>query len=328
VRIIVAATYVPFLDEGGAHIADDLGRELVERGFRSDVVKLPFAAERTAAAEQMLGLRLLDLSEASGEPIDRLVAVGSPCQALRHPNKSAWLLRVPNDTPDSPERASDELYLRECKKVFAHSRHAAAQLRRRHGLDVEALYPPPPRGGFCSGPLGEYLFLPGPVRPARRQALAVEAMKLTGQPIRLVVGGAADADSYLTELREKARLAGLASRVEFTGVLSDEQEAALASECRGVLDLAYGEEADGRAVLAGFQSAKPVVTLADSISGAELVEHGVNGLVPAPDAWALAEAVQGLFTDPAAARRMGEAGRATLDRCRIDWDHVIESLIS
>ena len=145
VRIIVASAFVPFLEDDSALIVDDLGAELAARGFQTDVVKLPFALTPAHLAEQVLGLRLLDLSESSGDRIDRLIAVGARCCALRHPNKTAWFLHPPEDRPtDDAGSVPDELYLRECKKVFAPSSLAAEQLQRSHGIEAQLLSPPPP----------------------------------------------------------------------------------------------------------------------------------------------------------------------------------------
>ena len=144
-RIIVASTFVPFLEDDGALSLDDLGAELTARGHQADVVKLPLALTHARLAEQMLGLRLLDLSESSGDRIDRLIAVGAPCCALRHPHKSAWLLHPPEDRwADDAGAVPEKLYLHECKKVFALSPLVAEQLQQSHGIEARLLSPPPP----------------------------------------------------------------------------------------------------------------------------------------------------------------------------------------
>ena len=51
---------------------------------------------------------------------DRVVAVGAPCYALRHPAKSAWFLHTAEDGAPSDDavRRSDALYPRECKTTL------------------------------------------------------------------------------------------------------------------------------------------------------------------------------------------------------------------
>ncbi len=142
-RVVIAAAYVPFLEDDGLRVVEDLERELAARGHRADTVKLPFAPANTA--EQTLGLRLLDLSESSGDRIDRLIAVGAPICALRHPHKTAWLLNSPeNRAPADAATISHNFYLHECKKVFAVSPSVAEEIKQVHGKEAPVLRPPPP----------------------------------------------------------------------------------------------------------------------------------------------------------------------------------------
>jgi glycosyltransferase involved in cell wall biosynthesis len=80
--------------------------------------------------------------------------------------------------------------------------------------------------------------------------------------------------------------------------------------------------------LEAFHSAKPVLTFTDSGGVLDFVEHGHNGLVQEPTPEALAEGLEQLWADRVRARDMGRAARETLGRKRIDWDHVLETLLS
>src|SRR5207244_3719828 len=73
VRIVLASTYVPFREGGGTRLVESLRRELAARGFETEVALIPFDPAWRAVPEQTLALRLLDLSEASGDRIDRLI---------------------------------------------------------------------------------------------------------------------------------------------------------------------------------------------------------------------------------------------------------------
>jgi glycosyltransferase involved in cell wall biosynthesis len=67
-----------------------------------------------------------------------------------------------------------------------------------------------------------------------------------------------------------------------------------------------------------------VITATDSGGTAELVTHGVTGLVAEPSPEALAAAIDELWSDRRAARRMGAAG---LERARrVTWDAVVAEL--
>jgi glycosyltransferase involved in cell wall biosynthesis len=348
VRIVIASTYVPFIDGGGVKIVDDLERELTARGFRTDTVRIPFHQFWLDVPEQTLALRLFDLTESSGDPIDRLITVRTPAHALRHPNKVTWFLHHHREAydlwgtpwggmPDTEEgrryrdmiHHSDDIYLRECGKVFTISRAVADRIKQFNGLDADGvLYPPLPRDtAFRPGEFGDYFFYPSRITPVKRQWLAIEAMKYTRPDVRLVLSGAADVDSYFDTLQRQVRQDGLGGRVEFTGWLTEDRKAELLAGCCGVLFPPHQEDY-GYVTLEALQSGKPVITLADSGGALELVEDGVNGLVAEPEPKALAAAMDRLWVDRAEGRRMGEAARETPRRLRIDWDHVIESLTS
>jgi len=68
------------------------------------------------------------------------------------------------------------------------------------------------------------------------------------------------------------------------------------------------------------------VTATDSGGTNEFVVDGVNGFSVAPEADAIADAINALARDRARAASMGDAG---FDRARtVTWDGVIEKLVS
>jgi hypothetical protein len=94
-------------------IVDGLAREMARRGVSVEIARIPFLSSWRDMPAQTLALRLLNLTETAGEPIDRLVAIRYPSFALRHPNKVAWFIHhhrgaydlwgtgfqdIPNDT--------------------------------------------------------------------------------------------------------------------------------------------------------------------------------------------------------------------------------------
>jgi glycosyltransferase involved in cell wall biosynthesis len=348
-RVLIASTYVPFIKGGGTKIVEDLHRELNARGFEADTVNLPFYSAWPAIPEQTLGLRLLDLSETSGNRIDRLITIRYPSYALRHPNKVAWFIHhhreaydlwgtpwsgMPDNEVGNHYREmmfrSDKLYLGECRKVFTNSKVVAGRLKKFNDLTADGvLYPPLPDDGlFRPGPYGDYLFYPSRLTPIKRQKLAIEAVALAHPDLRLVIGGTADVPAYEAELHAMVRDLDLVGRVTFTGWISEERKAELMAGCRAALYLAYDEDSYGYVTLEAFHSAKAVVTLTDSGGSLEVIEDGHNGLVCAPDARALADALDRLWKDAPDAERIGRNALGTLRRYRIDWDNVVENLTS
>lgn len=85
------------------------------------------------------------------------------------------------------------------------------------------------------------------------------------------------------------------------------------------------DEDYGLVTLEAFLARKPVVTASDSGGTLEFVEDGVSGVICAPEADAVADALNRLVADRGLAASLGEAG---YERARhITWDIVIEKLV-
>jgi glycosyltransferase involved in cell wall biosynthesis len=81
----------------------------------------------------------------------------------------------------------------------------------------------------------------------------------------------------------------------------------------------------GYVTVEAMLSGRPVVTTADAGGPLEFVADGESGLVAAPDAEALGEALARVRDSPAARlREMGEEGRRRV--ATIGWDHVLDRL--
>jgi glycosyltransferase involved in cell wall biosynthesis len=224
-------------------------------------------------------------------------------------------------------RRGDDLYLRECRKIFTISRTVAKRVSEFNSLDVDdVLYPPLPRTHpFRAGPFGDYLYYPSRIAPIKRQALAVEALKYTDPGVRLVISGAPEMDLYGRQLLELIEQEGLEDRVQLTGWVSETEKAEWMAGCCGVVFIPFDEDY-GYVTIEAFWASKPVLTLTDSGGSLELVADGVNGFVAEPDPRALAKAMDQLWHNRRRAQDLGRGGQQALRVNRIDWDHVIEKL--
>jgi glycosyltransferase involved in cell wall biosynthesis len=111
---------------------------------------------------------------------------------------------------------------------------------------------------------------------------------------------------YFAELQKLVRELGIAERFQFAGGMSDARDHL---ERADVFVLPSRSEGFSNAILEAMACSLPVV--ATEVGGnAEAVLDGVNGYIVAPgDPVALAQRIGQLAGDPAAARRMGAAGR-------------------
>jgi glycosyltransferase involved in cell wall biosynthesis len=349
VRILIASTYVPFIRGGGTKIVDDLRAELLARGHDTDTALIPLYSDWTKVPDQTAAIRLLDVTESCGNRIDRLITVRYPAYALRHPNKVAWFIHHHRDAydlwgtpwggmPDTPDgrhhrdlmRRSDDLYLRECRKVFTNSQVVADRVRKFNRLEPHGvLYPPLPSGHpFRPGPFGDYLLYTSRLNPIKRQDLAVQALAFADPRVKLVIAGTADSPAFEAGFRERVAASGAADRVTLTGWVSEEKKAELLAGCCGALYLAHDEDSYGYTTLEAFHAHKPVVTTTDSGGCLEVIRDGRNGLVCEPTPEALGAAMTRLWKDRAEGERMGHAAHATIDSAGIHWDAVIRGLLS
>jgi hypothetical protein len=163
--VLVCAVQAPFITGGAEILVRELGHNLARRGFRVDVVNVPFKWYPVSElVRQALAWRLLDVTESNGTPVDLVIPTKFPSYLVRHPHKVAWLFHQHREAydlhgteygsfgpEDEPTRQSihamDDAGLGECRRIFTISRNVADRLTRYNGLAGEALYPPPQQVG-------------------------------------------------------------------------------------------------------------------------------------------------------------------------------------
>jgi glycosyltransferase involved in cell wall biosynthesis len=338
-RIVVAAPQVPFVRGGAELMADDLVAALRERGHDAEIVTLPFKwYPGTRVLDQAFLWRLVDLTEADGRPIDRVIATKFPAYCVRHPNKVAWVLHQFRQAYDydrtelgqfdeSPEdRATlraiarlDAVSLGEARKVFATSRNVAARLKRFNGIDSEVLPHPPQTLAYRESEPEGYVLSVNRLDRAKRIDLLVEAAKREPS-LRIVIAGEGPDRERLERLAT-----GLNGQVEFVGRVDDHRLVDLYARCLAVY-YAPVDEDFGMVPYEAFLSAKPVVTAVDAGGPLEVVHDRQTGVVVEPDAAALAQACAYLATHVDEAKAWGRAGREIA--ARVTWDACVDALLS
>jgi glycosyltransferase involved in cell wall biosynthesis len=340
-RILVAGAQVPFVRGGAEWHMEALVRSLRERGFEADSVSLPFQWDpREAALRSALAWRLVDVERAGGRPVDLLIATRFPTYAARHPLKVLWLFHPFrqaydlhdagidgfSDTPEGRELrehvvALDTRALKECRRLYTTSRTNADRLRRYNGLEAEVLRLPLLDVGLYRSEAPERFVLSvGRLDRLKRTELFVRAAARLPAGARAVVVGDGPDRAVLEALAAAPDLAG---RVEFLGRVDDARLRDLYARA-GAVFYAPHDEDYGLVTLEAMQSRRPVVTTRDAGGPLEFVAHGETGLVTDSDPAAIGAALASLIEDPAAARRLGEAGFESVRG--LSWDTVIEAL--
>ena len=341
-NVLVCGVQTPYVTGGAEILVGDLKHQLAARGYKVDVVNVPFRAYPPAEIpRQALAWRLLDLTESWGERVDLVIPTKFPSWLVRHPRKAAWILHQHREAydllgtrfcafTDSPEdrrvvdtiRAMDAAGLGECRSLHTISRNVAQRLARFNGLAAETLYPPPRHiGRYRSGPYGDFFFYAGRLEPIKRVDLLLDALARTRSGLRLKIAGSGP---HERGLREQARRLSLDGRVDFLGFVSDEELIELYAGCRAAVYTPLNEDY-GYVTVEAFLSGRPVLTSSDSGGPLEFVSDGESGIVAAPEAQALGDGLDRLAgMSEARLRELGEEGRRRV--APIGWERVVDAL--
>lgn len=343
--MLVVNTQAPFVHGGAEYHADNLLASLRDAGHEADLVRIPFNWNPPRRIlDQILAVRLLDITESFGQKVDLVIGLKFPAYCIKHPNKVLWILHqhrlayeqwkpgamgedvaIGNNIRESIIRA-DNTYIPEARKVFANSRTVAERLQKFNGIDAEVLYHPPPHVDLLEpGAYGDYVFFPSRLAEIKRQHLAVEAMRHVKSGVRLVLAGPPESEEYAARLRSMVEAYRLEGQVEILGRISEEQKRALYAGALGVLYVPQDEDY-GYVTLEGMHCAKAVITCEDSAGPLEFVSDRETGLVRPPDPKAVADAVDTLGADKPLAERMGRQGFDLMRDLGMSWAHVVEAL--
>lgn len=346
-RIVISTVHVPFISGGAETHALSLKNALIAKGHEAEIISIPFKwypPERIH--EHVLACRLLDLSEANGLKIDQVIGLKFPAYHVRHHNKVNWIIhqfrtafemwgsehcdlshsptgKAVRDSINSIERS----LLPEAKKLFANSKNVSSRLKKYCDLDAVPLYHPPQNHeSFHSGEYGDYLFFPSRINKWKRQDLAVRALALCKQPVKLKISGSADTPADLEDLNQLITSLGIQDRVQLLGRITFDQMIDTYANCKGVL-FPVEQEDYGYITLEAMLSSKTIITCNDSGGPIELMRDGKEGFITEPEPKALAEAMDELWKYPSLAGERGLLARQRYDDLNISWDVVVEKLL-
>lgn len=343
-RIGLISTVVPLVKGGSRFIVDWLQEKLVERGHEVEVVYIPSTDDLPHVLPQMAALRLMKLDNY----FERIITFRPPTHMITHPRKVIWFIHHLRifydlwDTPYCPANnaagralrsaviAADTVGLSEAYRLFTNSRVVGERVQRFNGLESEVLYPPVLRPEiFRAGDYGDEIVSVCRLEHHKRQHLLLEAMAHTQTQVRLRLCGTSMDPVYVQCLHDLVGSLGIADRVIIENrwiteaEKADRLEHALASAY-----VPFDEDSYGYPTIEAAHAQRCTLTVSDSGGVPEFVVHGVNGLVAEPQPEAIAQAMDRLFLHRDQAREMGRAAQAQIKALGIDWDTVIEKLLS
>jgi glycosyltransferase involved in cell wall biosynthesis len=340
-RIAICTAQVPFVYGGNEVLVDGLREALLARGHKVEIIALPYKwYPHEQIISSALAWRLVDITEANGQPVDVAICTKWPSYVVKHPRKVTWLVHqfrqiydwygTPmSDFTGTPEdvrirrttQEMDHTALAESRKIFTISRNVAARLRRFNGLEGTPLYPPLRSGLHLEpGPYGDYILSVNRLDAAKRVGLLLDALADAPGVRAVIAGTGPDAEA----LKRKARDLGISARVDFAGFVSDEDVSRLYANARAVYYAPIDEDY-GYGTVEALTAARPVVTTTDSGGVLEFVEDGKSGLVTPPDPTSIALSIKRIMDHPEEAARLGQAGQERV--AGITWDKVVDALL-
>ncbi len=340
-KIIVTANSVPFMPGGADYHINGLVSQLQHYGHEVELLRFPFRFSPEAEVQRLMGFcEGTDLNMPNGVPVDKVISLQFPAYGVQHADHRVWIMHQHRavydlyaDQPQSAELDAlkttvtefDTRVLSGAKALYANSERVAARLLEFNGLQATPLYHPPHDAEkFFTDQPYDYIFAPSRLESLKRQDLLIRAAQHLHTPVKIMIGGSGGQEHRYRRLIAEL---GVESRVQLIGGFSEAEKRVLYARSLGVAFVPKDEDY-GYVTLEGMLSAKPVITCTDSGGPLEFVKHEESGWVLPPNARQLAAVMDRLYEDKAAARRMGEAGRAIYDDADISWHTVIERLLA
>ena len=340
-KILVTANVVPFMPGGADYHINGLVEQLRAYGHEVELLRFPFRFSPVAEVERLMQFfESTDLSMPNGVPVDKVISLQFPAWGVRHPDHRVWIMHQHRSVydlyQDQPASAAlewlqrrvsefDARVLAQARVLYANSGRVAARLKQYNGLEAEPLYHPPYGADrFFSDDPYDYIFAPSRLESLKRQDLLIEAARHLHSPVKILLAGVGGQEQRYRRLIAEY---GVAQRVQLVGGFSEAEKYVFYARCLGVAFVPRDEDY-GYVTLEGMLAAKPVITCTDSGGPLEFVRHGETGWVLPPEPQQLAQVIDRLYEDRAAARAMGEAGRAAWDAANISWRNVLEKLLA
>jgi glycosyltransferase involved in cell wall biosynthesis len=343
-KVLIVNNMAPFVWGGAEELAVNLQRNLVINGHDAEVMRIPFQWEpATRIPSQMLMVRALELSN-----VDHVIALKFPAFYIRHPKKTLWLLhqyRQAYDLFDAgqtnlpPGEVGEELKaliknadnqtFAECRHIFTNSEVTRQRLRKYNGFDAEVLLPPINNPEiFSNGENRGYIFAGGRVNSMKRQHLLVEAMRHTGQQVKLLVAGPPDSPADAQLLQRTVDEYGLSDRVTLDlRFLPREKYAEYLNHAAAVAYLPFDEDSLGYVAMEAATAKKALISTTDSGGILGLAKNQQTGWVTEPTPTALAEVLSEAIAKPAIARKYGVGAFDLWTSFGITWPATVERLL-
>jgi len=204
VKVLVASTFVPFVQGGSRVIASDLVTAIRSRGHEVDTIDIPTTSRWDEVLAETLSIRLLEV----GEEADVLIATRPPSYACATPTSASGSSTPPRRLRPLGDALQDFPRVRTGSRCARRSTATTPPTWARRGRSSRSPAPSPGAcrsttgstrrcsippfgpGRFYCEPGEDYVFYPSRITSHKRQMLAIEAACHLRSDVRVVIAGA------------------------------------------------------------------------------------------------------------------------------------------
>jgi glycosyltransferase involved in cell wall biosynthesis len=342
-RVALFNTFTPFVRGGAEILVDDLMDQLKKNGHEVDLFKIPFPNNFELPLQQtILSARMLRFDQ-----YDILITFKFPAYSAKHPRKVMWMFHqfrqvyelfgeqygLNDDDLGNAIRSiimrADQKDISDAYCIFTNAQEVTNRLWNYNQIASEVLNPPLKEyHNYYCGKTGDYIYYPSRITNIKRQHLAVEAMRYVKTDVKLIISGKCDEPGYVEELTRVVKKYGLEKKVTLINEwLEDDIKIDYVANSLALLYIPYKEDSCGFVSMEAFYSSKPVITCHDSGGTIELIDHKRTGLFSESSPKELAKAMDELFMDKDATKRMGEDARVEIIKREYTWERTIRRLL-
>jgi hypothetical protein len=339
-RVMIAASVSPFSGREELHWAQAIGCGLRDKKNEVELFMLPIVHNPLLIPEQMTAFRFLDVKDSS----DMLLTIGFPAFVLKHSKKRVLLFSLAPSlhehfdsefgilaTPQYQRirgavQNAEKKCLLEAERVVCASNTMAAQLMADFNIRATSLIPDDSLEDQEAGQLpenGPWIVCESMLEPAERMDLLLSAVSHSVQNWHLAIFVPSASDVYRHAMDNRIERMGLKGRVE---VKEGPLTVNALKGSNSYVALNFASTRIPESALRAIKSMIPMVTTSDCGALLEIISHDTNGLVVAPQANKIAEALDKIVADKKLKEDLSLGNHISGDNIS-DVNSVIKSLV-
>ena len=347
-KVAVLNAVSPFVYGGAEYFADGLVDELRAQGHTASIIGIPMVnLQGPNLLDRMLAFRMLEIDQRPHHKVDLTVALKFPAFLIPHSDKILWVLHQYRAAYDLWDRKLDNLHadplgeqyrraimqadnlaLNEAKAVYTISENISGRLKKYNNFAAPAIYTPPANAeSFFCAPAEDYILCVSRMNPLKRQALLVEALAHTREPVKLVLAGNDLHDHYERHLLHRIKVLNLEDRVRWVVDFPEQEKYDLYAKALAVAFTPIDEDY-GYVTLEAMLAGKAVLTTKDAGGVLEFITDDENGYVVDSAPQSVAMGLDKLWQDRSKTKQMGENGQEKYHAGDISWRSAVRKLLA